>query len=248
ALEPALAINTLQIAPAACTSIMGSNGAGKSTLFKVITGQIKPTSGHVIVDNQDCRSLSVAQRARLISTVAQDPRLGTFEQLSIYENMAFAAARGEPSNLRSIFSRSQKTHFADRLRILELGLEDRLNTPAGTLSGGQRQALSLVMATLTTPKILLLDEPTAALDPTMATRVMEIVRTLTTTFGLTTVMITHDLAHAAQYSDAVIVMHSGKIVQSLNDIQKARLTVSDLAQWIHENSRNRAHGPTRMAS
>ena len=227
--KPALEIDELSLQEASCTAIIGTNGAGKSTLLNVISGELFSKKGTVLLNGENISQYTSKEKSKTFSTVVQDPRQGTFEDLSIFENMAFAAARGEQSNIKSIFKKSQKCLFKEKLSILGMGLEDRLNARVGSLSGGQRQALSLIMATLQTPKVLLLDEPTAALDPKMATRVMEIVKELTQELNLITLMITHNLEHAADYADATLVMNAGRIETRIT--QKA--SALDLAQSMH---------------
>lgn len=229
----ALEVDTLSLRPGSCTAIIGSNGAGKSTLFNVVSGALIPESGSVTLNGKVCSELTAQQKSKIFSTVVQDPSEGTFEALSIFENMAFAAGRGKRSNLKTIFKQSQKRLFAEKLSILKMGLEERLNAPVGSLSGGQRQALSLIMATLQAPEVLLLDEPTAALDPKMAKRVMDIVQKLTQELQLTTLMITHNLEHAATYADTILVVHAGKIVERIDNTQRSVNTLS-LTQCLHE--------------
>jgi len=228
--KPSLELDKLCIKEGYCTAIIGTNGAGKSTLFNVISGDLSPQRGSVALNEKEISTFSSKQKSKTFSTVVQDPRQGTFENLSIFENMAFAAARGERSNIKSIFKKFQKRLFAEKLSILGMGLEDRLNARVGSLSGGQRQALSLIMATLQTPKVLLLDEPTAALDPAMAIRVMDIVQKLTKELNLITLMITHNLEHAAHYAEDILVMNAGIIEKRITK----KVSALDLAASLHQ--------------
>lgn len=230
--KPALSVDNLSINSGLCTAIIGTNGAGKSTLFNVISGDLSPKRGRVTLNGKEVSRFSSTQKSKTFASVVQDPRQGTFEDLSIYENMAFAAARSLRSNLKSIFKKSKRRLFADKLSILGMGLEDRLNTRVGSLSGGQRQALSLIMATLQTPEVLLLDEPTAALDPAMGNRVMEIVQKLTKELHLTTLMITHNLEHAAKYAEDILVMNAGIIEKRINHSEI--VDALSLAQVLHQ--------------
>ena len=228
--KPSLKVDKICLEQGFCTAIIGTNGAGKSTLFNVISGELMPQKGSVLLNGKKVSTFSSKQKSKTFATVVQDPRQGTFEDLSIFENMAFAAARGERSHIKSIFKKSQKRLFAEKLSILGMGLEDRLNARVGSLSGGQRQALSLIMATLQTPKVLLLDEPTAALDPAMAIRVMEIIQKLTKDLNLTTLMITHNLEHAANYTEDILVMNAGIIEKRITK----KVSALDLAASLHQ--------------
>lgn len=186
----------LTIASEEFIAVLGANGAGKSTLLKLIAGEVSPSQGQIFIDGKDVTKLSIEQRAPFIGHVYQDPRLGTCEMLTIEENMALAYSRGERRGLGSAVNKQLRAEFKEILRLLNLGLENRLQEHVSLLSGGQRQALSLVMATLRTPKILLLDEHTAALDPKTAKTVLALTCDIVRTRKLTTLMITHNMEQA----------------------------------------------------
>lgn len=182
----------LTIAEGEFITLVGGNGTGKSSLLKIISGEVAPTSGRIFVDNQDVTGMSVTQRSKFIAHVYQDPRLGTCELLTIEENLALASSRGQRRGLGFALNRKRRHEFSDLVSSLELGLESRLKAPVSTLSGGQRQALSLLMATMQSPKILLLDEHTSALDPKTSKVVMALTNKIVSDKKITTIMITHD--------------------------------------------------------
>ncbi|MDO4680222.1 MAG: ABC transporter ATP-binding protein [Aerococcus sp.] len=215
-------------------SVIGSNGAGKSTLMNLIAGTIFPTSGTITLNEADITTMPAVKRAQQISRVFQDPKAGSASNLSIEENLAVAWRRGHSSSWRWGLNHQLREHFKETLQTLELGLEDRLHTPAGNLSGGQRQALTLLMATLQSPEVLLLDEHTAALDPAMSERVMTLTDTLVDTHQITTLMITHNMQDAIRYGNRLIMLHQGRIVLDLSHEEKKHLTVERLTQRFSE--------------
>ena len=219
---------SLSVADGDFVTIIGSNGAGKSTLLSVIAGLYKPEQGRVLIDGKDVTGWSEPAMARRVGRVFQDPMAGTAPELTIEENMAVASRRGDVRGLRRGLTAKSRRRFRDELAVLGLGLEDRLTTKAAYLSGGQRQALSLVMATFTHPDILLLDEHTAALDPKRAELITELTQREVAASKLTTLMVTHNMTQALRLGNRLLMMHAGQIVLDLAGDAKARATVEDL--------------------
>lgn len=226
--RPALRGVSLHLAPGEFVTVIGSNGAGKSTLLNVVAGTFRPDSGTVTVDGRDVTRLSDHQRARYIGRVFQNPAAGTAPHMSIEENLAMALERGRRRGLRLGVTAAKRERFRAELVALEQGLEDRLEDWVGLLSGGQRQALSLLMATFSEPKILLLDEHTAALDPQRAALVTRLTGEIVDRFGLTTLMVTHNMDQALRLGNRLIMMHEGRIVLDLDAQAKAGMTVKGL--------------------
>lgn len=209
-------------------TVIGSNGAGKSTSLNVMAGAAKVESGRVVVGEHDMTDWPVHRRARLISRVFQDPKLGTCEDLTILENFALAYGRTGPRGLRFASDRPMRRDVAERLRMLDLGLENRLDDKVGLLSGGQRQAVSLLMATTGETQLLLLDEHTAALDPKTADFVLGLTRRIVSELKLTAVMVTHSMAQALDTGDRTIMFHRGRIVFDAAGPERDALAVEDL--------------------
>lgn len=209
-------------------TVIGSNGAGKSTALNVMAGLAPVEQGSVTLDGQDVTSWPVHRRARFISRVFQDPKMGTCEDLTIIENFALAHGRTQPKGFRFAIAKSMREHAADRLRILGLGLENRLDDKVGLLSGGQRQAVSLLMATTGDTRVLLLDEHTAALDPKTADFVLETTRSIVERLHLTAVMVTHSMAQALSTGERTIMFHRGKIIFNAAGEERASMSVEDL--------------------
>ena len=209
-------------------AVIGGNGAGKSTLLNAVAGVWSVDSGSIHLGGIDLTHLPEYKRAKYIGRVFQDPMMGTAANMQIEENLALAARRGGHRGLRMGITKAQREEFREMLKILDLGLEDRLTDKAGLLSGGQRQALTLLMATLRKPKLLLLDEHTAALDPKTAAKVMEVTRKLVNQDRLTTLMITHNMRDAIEYADRLIMMYEGRIALDIAGEEKQKLTVEDL--------------------
>ena len=209
-------------------TIIGSNGAGKSTLFNAICGNYWLDQGQILLDGQDITFLSEHRRARQIGRVFQDPMKGTAPHLTIEENLALAARRGQPRGLGWGITKTERADYRELLRDLGLGLEDRLTSKVGLLSGGQRQALTLLMASLKRPKLLLLDEHTAALDPKTAAKVLELSDRIVEENGLTTMMVTHNMKDAIVHGNRLIMMYDGRIVIDVSGEEKKKLTVPDL--------------------
>jgi len=215
-------------------SIIGSNGSGKSTLLNTVAGAFPPTDGTVIVDGRDVTKLPEHVRSRFIGRVFQDPRAGTAPSMSIEENLAISLMRSKRSGLGWGVTRGRREIMRRSLQPLGMGLEKRLGTQVNKLSGGQRQAMSLIMATVAEPSLLLLDEHTAALDPKVAATIMEMTGTIVAERKLTTLMVTHNMELALRWGDRLIMMHAGRIVLDLDRSQKATLTVTDLIAKFHE--------------
>ena len=210
-------------------TVLGSNGAGKSTLFGAIAGSFRPDTGSVILDGQDITAMPDYRRSKFIGRLFQDPLRGTAPNMTIEENMALAYLRA--SHSRSPFStitKRDREGFREKLSMLDLGLEDRMNHPVGLLSGGQRQALTLLMATLVTPKLLLLDEHTAALDPATAEKVLALTKKIVAENNITCLMITHNVPSALRLGNRTIMMKDGRIVLELQGQERANMTPEDL--------------------
>lgn len=209
-------------------TVIGSNGAGKSTLLNTISGRLKPDAGSVLIDARDVTGLKEHTRAKLIGRVFQDPLAGTAPNLTIEENLSLAYLRGASRGLGRSLTKARRELFRERLATLELGLEDRLGHKVGLLSGGQRQALSLLMAGFTNPKVMLLDEHTAALDPERSDLVTTLTHTIVEDGGMTTLMVTHNMEQAIRVGNRLIMMHDGQIVWEAAGEDKRKLTVRDL--------------------
>ena len=210
-------------------TIIGSNGAGKTTLLNVIAGVYPPErGGKIIIDNQDISGLSEYKRAKYVGRVYQDPHIGTAAKMTIEENLAMALLRGQRRGLRAASNKQRRELFCSALAPLGLGLENRLNALVGTLSGGQRQALALVMVTISNPAILLLDEHVATLDPKTAQTVLELTEMIVKRERMTTMMVTHNMEQALRYGNRLIMMHKGRIVVDMNQERKANLNVNNL--------------------
>lgn len=213
-------------------TIIGGNGAGKSTLMNVLSGNIIPCKGRVFIDSLDVTRMSVEKRAGMVSRVFQDPMIGTFADLTIEENMSLAARRGADRGLALSLSTELREQFRDSLSDIGIGLEDRLTDKVSSLSGGQRQTLSLVMATLLGSKILLLDEHTAALDPKIAKKIMQLTEKIVKRYKLTALMITHSMSQALAYGDRTIMMYHGKIVRDMSCTERKKLSSADLVKYF----------------
>lgn len=211
-------------------TVIGSNGAGKSTLMNVISGNTTPDIGEVIIDGKQVTNLPEYKRSAYIGRVFQDPMSGTAPSMTIEENLAMAYSRNKGRTLKAGVTKKRREMFREHLKTLNLGLEDRLSAKVGFLSGGERQALSLLMATFTEPNILLLDEHTAALDPSRAALITELTKTVVKQFGLTTLMVTHNMQQALDLGNRLIMMDKGQIIYEATDEQKAQLTIENLMQ------------------
>ncbi|MGO1120537.1 ABC transporter ATP-binding protein [Rhodovibrionaceae bacterium A322] len=209
-------------------TVIGSNGAGKSTSLNVIAGTVPTTSGKVEVNGKDVTGWKVNQRAKFLSRVFQDPKMGTCEDLTIMENFALAYGRTKPRGFRFAVNSDMEDQAAERLKILGLGLENRLNDKVGLLSGGQRQAVSLLMATTGETEVLLLDEHTAALDPKTAEFVLDLSKQVVSELQLTAIMVTHSMAQALHTGERTIMFHRGKIVFDASGAERDGMEVNDL--------------------
>ena len=211
-------------------TVIGGNGAGKSTMLNAIAGVFDIDGGSIVIDGEDITRRSEHKRAAFIGRVFQDPMMGTAPTMTIEENLALAARRGRRRTLAWGIRKAERSEFRDRLASLGLGLEDRMTTRAGLLSGGQRQALTLLMASLVKPKLLLLDEHTAALDPATAARVLELSDEIVSEYRLTTLMVTHNMRDAIEHGNRLIMMSEGEIVLDISGKEKERLTVEELLE------------------
>ena len=214
-------------------TIIGSNGAGKSTMFNAICGDFLTDSGSIVLDGQDITFMPQHARAKNIGRLYQDPMRGTAPGMTIEENLALAAGKG---GWLSRISKSDKERFREQLALLDIGLENRMNHPVGLLSGGQRQALTLLMATLKKPQLLLLDEHTAALDPKTAAKVLELTDEIIREEHLTAMMVTHNMKDAIRHGNRLIMMHEGRIIYDVSGEEKKKLTVSDLLEKFGQAS------------
>lgn len=227
--QPILKNLNLQLHRGEFVVVVGANGSGKSTLMNIISGGLIPNHGKIILDNKDISKVSAANRSAAIAKVVQDPKVGTMENMTIFENLAFAALRGKKRGLGLFKKLRQKQFFKNKLAMLNMGLENRLDDLVGNLSGGQRQALSLIMTLLVDSSVLLLDEITAALDPKTADHIMQITSQIVRQEGLSTIMITHNMKHAIEYGDRALLLANGKFIKEFNGETKKAFTPSSLA-------------------
>ncbi len=218
----------LTIEEGSFTAVIGTNGSGKSTLLNAIAGTFAPDSGSIFLDHNQIDQWPEYRRATLIGRVFQNPFAGTAAEMSIAENIVMAMRRGQPRSFTIALTNKVKEEIADRVRMLKMGLEDRLDNPIGTLSGGQRQALTLLMATWLRPKLLLLDEHTAALDPKSAAKIAELTRQIIDKDKLTALMVTHSMQQAIDLPDRIVMMHRGQVVDDYRDEAKKRVRTHDL--------------------
>ena len=226
--KTALAGLTLRLNEGDFCTVIGGNGAGKSTMLNAVAGTWLVDEGTIRIDGEDVTRLPEHKRAKYLGRVFQDPMTGTAATMQIEENLALAARRGKRRTLRPGITKAEREQFIERLKILDLGLEDRLTSKVGLLSGGQRQALTLLMATLIRPKLLLLDEHTAALDPKTAAKVLSATDRIVERDHLTTLMITHNMKDAIVHGNRLIMMKDGRIILDISGEEKKRLTVEDL--------------------
>jgi len=222
----------LEIAEGDYTVIVGSNGSGKSTLLNIIAGSVLPTSGTIMLDNEDITKLPDHQRSKWLARVFQNPLSGTASGLSIIDNFRLASIRTQPKGLKIGISDQFAKQVKDKIATLGLGLEDKINQQMGTLSGGQRQALTLLMSVMDSCKVILLDEPTAALDPRSANIVMQTADRIIKEFNLTAILITHNLKDAYTYGNRLIQMGEGQIMRDLNTTEKETLQQNHLFEWF----------------
>lgn len=218
----------LKVAPGDFITIIGSNGAGKSTLLNVIAGVFPPDEGRIMIADNDVTRFPEHRTARYISRVFQNPTMGTAGDMTIEENLSLAELRGQRRGLKWGVTRARREHYREILKVLELGLEDRLKLPVGLLSGGQRQSMTLLMTTLTLPQLLLLDEHTAALDPRTADKVIELTEAMVSRNQITTMMVTHNMKQALSYGNRMIMLHQGRIRMDVQGEEKQQLTVREV--------------------
>ena len=217
-------------------TVIGGNGAGKSTLLNAIAGVWPVDSGSIVIDGRDITGMPEHKRAIVLGRVFQDPMMGTAATMQIEENLALAARRGDSRTLRTGITREERAAYRDQLAQLGLGLEDRMTAKVGLLSGGQRQALTLLMATLKKPKLLLLDEHTAALDPRTAAKVLELSEKIIRENHLMTLMVTHNMKDAIRYGNRLIMMNEGRIILDISGEEKKQLTIERLMEAFAEVS------------
>jgi ABC-type uncharacterized transport system, ATPase component len=215
-------------------TVIGSNGAGKSTLLNIISGSIEADEGSIILEGRDISRLPEYKRTKLIGRVFQDPTTGTSPSMTILENMSMALNKGKSFGLTPGVNRANISHLKKILSELSLGLEDRLNTKVALLSGGQRQALSLLMATISNPRLLLLDEHTAALDPKTSERIIELTNKIISRRNMTTLMVTHNLNHAITMGNRLVMMHRGNVVLDIKGEEKTNLTIEKLLECFEK--------------
>ena len=218
-----------------CT-VIGGNGAGKSTMLNAVAGVFQVDQGSIVIDGIDVTKLPEHKRAKYIGRVFQDPMTGTAATMQIEENLALAKRRGKKRSLRLGITKAEREEYKELLKILDLGLEDRLTSKVGLLSGGQRQALTLLMASLVKPKLLLLDEHTAALDPKTAAKVLEATEKIVNRDHLTTLMITHNMKDAIAHGNRLIMMKDGQVILNISGEEKKKLTVEDLLEKFNTAS------------
>lgn len=211
-------------------TVIGGNGAGKSTMMNIVSGAMHPDGGQVVIDGVDVTNMSEYKRAKFLGRVFQDPVMGTASNMQIEENLALAARRGKIRGLKWGISKKERETYKELLAQMDLGLENRLTTKVKLLSGGQRQALTLLMATMNNPKLLLLDEHTAALDPKTSAKVLAITKKIVEENKLTTLMITHNMADAIAYGNRLIMLHEGKVIYDVKGEEKKNLTVKALLE------------------
>lgn len=222
----------LHLAEGDFVTMIGGNGAGKSTTLNAVAGTFMVDRGSIVIDGVDVTHLPEYKRAKYLGRVFQDPMNGTAATMNIEENLALAYRRGQGRTLRWGITAKERDEYREKLATLGLGLEDRMSSKVGLLSGGQRQALTLLMAALRTPKLLLLDEHTAALDPKTAAKVMELTERMVTEEKLSTLMITHNMRDAIRYGNRLIMLHAGRIILDISGQEKKDLTVPELLEMF----------------
>ena len=226
---------SLEMKPGDFITVIGGNGAGKSTLLNAIAGVFKVDSGKIYIDDVDVTQMAEHKRAAYIGRVFQDPMMGTASGMMVEENLAIAARRGQKLSLRWGFRDDEFVEFKERLANLNLGLEDRMKSRMVTLSGGQRQAITLLMATMRRPKLLLLDEHTAALDPKTAEKVLDLTKKIVEENALTTLMVTHNMRDALRLGNRLLMLNDGEILLDIHGEEKAKMTVRDLLEAFEKS-------------
>ncbi len=244
----AIASLSLQVPKGEFITIIGGNGAGKSTLLNLIAGTHLPDSGRIELGGKDITYLPEYKRARVLGHLFQDPLMGTAPNMTIEENLSLAFLRGGRRGLRPGISKKNIPLFEEYLKSLDLGLESRLKTKVGLLSGGQRQAITLLMATIATPNLLLLDEHTAALDPSTADKVLKLTQKITKQHQITTLMITHNIDNALTYGDRTLMMQHGKIVMDIQGEERDNMTVEILLEKFRTQSGEKLNNDRMLLS
>ena len=229
-------------------TVIGGNGAGKSTMLNAVAGVWPIDMGKILIDGKDITRLSEHKRAQYIGRVFQDPMMGTAATMGIDENLALARRRGQPRGLRTGISAKERAEYRELVKELDLGLEDRMTSKVGLLSGGQRQAITLLMATLKKPKLLLLDEHTAALDPKTAAKVLALSEKIVQEHHLTTLMITHNMKDAIKYGNRLIMMYEGRVIYDVRGAEKQALKVQDLLARFEQVSGDEAANDRMLLS
>ena len=232
----ALSDLNLKIEDGEFVTVIGGNGAGKSTMLNIIAGSLSVDSGSIVIDDQDITRWPEHKRAALLGRVFQDPMMGTAPTMQIDENLAIASRRGQKRGLKWGITKEERETYRELLKGFDLGLEDRLSAKVGLLSGGQRQALTLLMATLKKPKVLLLDEHTAALDPKTAQKVLDITDRIVERSGLTTFMVTHNMKDAIRHGNRLLMLNEGKIILDIRGEEKKKMTVEKLLNRFEKAS------------
>lgn len=217
-------------------AVVGSNGSGKTTMLNIISGDMPIDQGRIYLNEEDITSIVNYKRARKTARVFQDPALGTCPSMTIFENMSIADNKLKPFNLTKGLNTKRREFYKEQLELLGLGLENRLDTPTGSLSGGQRQALALIMATIITPDLLLLDEHTAALDPKSSDTVMQLTDKIIAEKKITTLMVTHNLRHAVEYGTRTVMMHEGNIILDITGEERKNQSIDDYLKIFNEVS------------
>lgn len=226
----ALQDTSLNVGRGDFVTVIGANGAGKSTLFNIIAGTVEADRGAVVLDGENITDWAEHRRSKYIGRVFQNPSLGTCPGLTIFENLSLASMRGRGRSLRPGYKRERRDEFYELLSSFEMGLEDRLDTDVAMLSGGQRQAVTLLMATITQPKLLLLDEHTAALDPNAAAQIIDLTVRLANDYQLTVIMITHSMEQACRIGNRVVMMNRGEIIDEISGAEHEAIQADDLIQ------------------
>ncbi|OQB62678.1 MAG: Methionine import ATP-binding protein MetN [Bacteroidetes bacterium ADurb.Bin141] len=222
----------LTIQPAEFVIILGTNGSGKSTLLNLLAGSHAPTAGSIFFDQKEITSLKEYQRSAFIARLFQNPLAGTASELSIIDNFRLAALRSKSRKLILGNTKSFEEKVKHKVSLLQLGLEEKLHQPIGSLSGGQRQALTLLMATMDNMQLLLMDEPTSALDPRSAERVMELASRFIEELGISAIMVTHSLKEAHRYGNRIIQMDQGRIIKNFNESEKRQISLQQMIEWF----------------
>lgn len=226
----------LKVGDGEFVGVIGSNGSGKTTMLNIVSGDIAADSGSVILDGEELSGQKNYRRARKIGRVFQNPSMGTCPSMTIWENMSIADNKGKTFGLSFGLNRKRKDFYCSQLELLGMGLENRLTTPAGSLSGGQRQALALIMATMIRPELLLLDEHTAALDPKSSDTVMSLTEKIVREKNITTLMVTHNLRHAVEYGTRTVMMHEGNAIMDVSGEEKTNKNINDYLTVFNEIS------------